>query len=118
MSKKEKQQKAKGKKSRTVFLKSFISGDVLGWGFLRKNYAALFMIFIYIFIFTGNRMTMEKQMAYLYSLKKELIDVKYSSLTISSELIRVSRQSEVQSLLEDKELNLKGLFVPPYSIEK
>jgi hypothetical protein len=50
------------------------------------------------------------------TLQKELIDVKYDALTISSQLMRESRQSNVRELVKDRGLELEDSKTPPYTI--
>jgi len=57
-------------------------------------------------------------MAEIQTLEKQLKDVKYESQTISTELIGISRESQVQKLVNDKGLEMSIPQDPIYKIEK
>lgn len=50
-------------------------------------------------------------------LEKELQDRKFVWLTISADLTSLSRQSEVEKMIEEKSINLKVSSVPAVKIE-
>ena len=51
-------------------------------------------------------------------LQKELQDVRFEALSISSELTGHSRQSQIESLIEEQGIDLEGAQTPPYELEK
>ena len=50
--------------------------------------------------------------------KKELIDIKYDALTISSELTEKSRQSRIEEYISAEGNTLETATTPPYLIRK
>ena len=52
------------------------------------------------------------------SLKKELTDIKYDALTISSELTERSRQSHIEEYIATEGTPLQTATTPPYLIKK
>lgn len=95
-----------------------LSGGILAEDFVIKQSKLLILIVLLIILFISNRYSCAKKLTHIEDLKKELADVKYENLVISTELTTHSRQSKVESLLERKGLNLAGSKVPPYEIRK
>ena len=51
-------------------------------------------------------------------MKKELTDIKYDALTISSELTERSRQSRIEEYIATEGTPLQTAATPPYLIKK
>jgi len=95
-----------------------LSGSILTTDFFLKNTRFIFVIFIIIILYISNRYSCISKMAEIQSLERELKDVKYESLSISTELTSISRQSQVQSLIEKNGVELKASKEPIYEIKK
>ena len=63
-----------------------------------------------------NRFYCETQLAKEIELKKKIQDVKYESLTISAELMELSRESNVLRLVNASGLTLMQTSTPPIVI--
>jgi hypothetical protein len=74
------------------------------------------MISILAFMYVDNRYTCENQMAKEVEMKKKIQDLKYESITISAELMSISRQSSVVNLVKENGLDLKVMTTPPIVI--
>jgi hypothetical protein len=98
-------------KSSTV--RDIINGDILTKNFLRKQYALIGLIAFLTFMYVDNRFYCETQMSRVIELKKKIKDVKYESLTVSAQLMEISRQSSILKLLNEKGLDLKVIETPP-----
>lgn len=99
-------------------LRDLMTGNFLNKRFIRKNYLLLVLISVFVFIYIDNRLVLEKNMAKEANLRKELQDVKYQALTISSEFTKLSRRSFILDQIRQKGLNLIESPTPPIVIEK
>jgi cell division protein FtsL len=101
--------------------KSFIyvfGGSVLTEDFLLKNMRFIVTVLIIIFIFIGHRYTVLQKMAEIEKLERELKDAKYEALSISADLTKASRLTEIERLIEEEGLELKISNEPVYRIRK
>jgi cell division protein FtsL len=95
-----------------------LSGGILTEDFFLKNAGFMLLVFIVIALSISNRYSCLSKMGEIQSLQKELKDVKYESLQISTELIGISRQSQIQSLVNEKGLELHPAKEPAYEIDE
>lgn len=93
-----------------------LSGTILTEDFFLKNTRFMLVVFVIVVLYISNRYSCIAKKAEIESLKTEMKDVKYESLTISSELTSVSRQTRVQSLVDNNELGLHSPTEPAYKI--
>jgi len=99
-------------------LKNFSFRDVInGRLFTRSLIAkqlpfALFLAF-FGFLYIGNHYKMEDLMREVAVLNKELKSLRYEAITTSSELMYMSKQSEVLKKIKDKNIKLEELTEPP-----
>ena len=96
--------------------RDILNGNILTKNFFRKQYGLLIMIAVMFFLYVDNRYYCETQLAQEIALKKKIQDVKYESLTISAELMQLSRESNVINQNNAKGINLKETAVPPIVI--
>lgn len=102
-------------KSSTI--RDILNGEILSKNFLKKQYGLFIMIALLAFMYVDNRYSCETQMAKEIELKKKIQDFKYESLTISSELMQISRQSSVLNMVKASGINLVETATPPIVIE-
>lgn len=102
-------------KSSTI--RDILNGEILSKNFLKKQYGLLIMMAVLAFMYVDNRYSCEKQLAKEIELKKKIQDVKYESLTISAQLMEISRQSNVLNQLNTRGLDLIQTSNPPIVIE-
>lgn len=98
-------------------LRDFLNGNILTKKFIQRQYGLVIMIAVLAFVYVDNRYYCETQMAKEIQLKKELKDLKYESLTISAELMQISRRSTVLRMVNEKGLDLKETTAPPIKID-
>ena len=99
-------------------LKDVASGEALGREWLQRQIPfILFLVMIALF-YINNRFTYEAQLRDIDRLKKELIDAKYESLTVSEELMQMSRQSYVIDKLREQGSNLEVSTEPAVVINR
>jgi len=102
-------------KSSTV--RDILNGNILTKKFFQKQYGLIIMIAVLVFLYVDNRYQCENQQAREIELKKKIQDVKYESLTISAELMEISRQSNVMKKVNESGLPLVESTTPPIVIE-
>jgi len=69
-------------------------------------------------IYIGNRFHAEKMVRQINELKIETDNLRSEQITTTSELMNISRPSEVSALVESKGLGLKESMEPPKKIRK
>lgn len=86
----------------------FLAGKSLGqhWGFMT------FMVFLAV-LYIGNRYKMEQLLDRQAGLIYELKELKYEAITTSSELMNMSKQSEVMERVHEEGIELEVLKTPP-----
>lgn len=98
-------------------LRDIINGNILTKKFLQKQYPLLILIAFLAFLYVDNRYYSETQLSKVLKLKREIQDIKYESLTISAELMEISRQSNVRKMIKERGLTLSESNTPPVVIE-
>lgn len=101
--------------------KSFVhvfGGDILTESFIVNNMRFFVVMLIIIFVFISHRYTYLHKMTEIERLQRELKDVKYESLTISSSLTEDSRQTEIEKLVNHYGLEIRISNEPIYYIKK
>lgn len=112
------EKKKTAKKKKRFSLNHILGGEILAEEFVIKQSKLLILIVFLIIIFISNRYSCAKKMTLIEDLQSELMDVKYEHLIISTELTTHSRQSQIETLLERKGIELAGPKTPPYEIKK
>ena len=102
-------------KSSTI--RDILNGNILTKNFFQKQYGLLIMIAALTFLYVDNRFYCETRLAKEIDLKKKIQDVKYESLTISAELMEISRQSNVMNKVNESGINLIQSTTPPIVLE-
>lgn len=98
-------------------VRDILNGNILTKRFIQKQYGLLLLIAVLAFLYVDNRYYCETQLAKEIELKKKIQDVKYESLTISAELMQLSRQSNVLKMINERGVNLIRTTTPPIVIE-
>ena len=101
-----------------ITLKSILGGDILAHDFLRRQANLLILIVILTILYIDNRYSSQQELIEIDRLKKELTDIKYDALTISSELTERSRQSHIEEYIATEGTPLQTATTPTYLIKK
>ena len=101
-----------------ITLKDVASGEALGREWLQRQIPFILFLVIIALFYINNRFTYEAQLRDIDRLKKELIDAKYESLTVSEELMQMSRQSYVIDKLREQGSNLEVSTEPAVVINR
>lgn len=97
--------------------RDFVNGNMFTKKFFRKQIPLIFIVFILLFFYVDNRFYCEKQLLNIIELEKKIKDVKYESLTISAQLMRITRQSNINQMIKDRGIDLKVSKKPAIVID-
>jgi hypothetical protein len=84
---------------------------------LRQLPFVLFLTLLGI-IYIGNRFHAERMVRKISEMKTEVGNLRSEEITITSELMNISRPSEVAALVASKNMGLKESMVPPKKIKR
>ena len=112
----EKPEKPKDKKS-NVGVKDFLTGSILTTESVSKQFPYILFLAFLAFFYIGNRYRYEKLVKKENKLELEVRNLRAESITTASQLMFISKQSEVAKLCEKRGLELKESVVPPKKIE-
>ena len=101
-----------------ITLKDVASGEALGREWLQRQIPFIIFLVMIALFYINNRFTHEAQLRDIDRLKRELIDAKYESLTVSEELMQMSRQSYVIDKLREQGSNLQVSTEPSVVINR
>ncbi|WP_026474833.1 FtsL-like putative cell division protein [Alkaliflexus imshenetskii] len=93
--------------------KDFINGQYFSSGSLTKHWPYLLFLVLLAFIYINNHYSVEKLLKEQVALTAETQDLKYEAITTSSDLMQMSRQSEVVRRVQEAGLGLEVLKTPP-----
>ncbi|HER09226.1 MAG TPA: hypothetical protein ENO20_09990 [Bacteroides sp.] len=94
-------------------LRDLINGNVLTRKAVLRQSKFILLLVLIAFVFIANRNHAEKTVIRLNGLQSDVKELRAKSITISSDLVRVSRQSEVVRLVEGYNLGLEENLEPP-----
>lgn len=111
-------EKDKTKKKATTgsFIKELLSGSMVTEKIILKNIWFVLLVTFLAAVYIGNRFNAEKVTRETTRLQKEVKDLRAESLSTSADLMEISRQSEVYSLIKRRNINLEELKTPPYKL--
>jgi hypothetical protein len=98
------------------FIKELLSGSMISEKLILNNLGYITLITFLIALYIGNRFNAEKITRETSKLTKEVKDLKSESLSTSANLMYISKQSEVYSMVREKGLSLEELKSPPYKL--
>lgn len=98
------------------FLKELLSGTMVSEKIILKNLGYISLVTFLLAFYIGNRFHAEKITRESAKLQKEVKDLRAEALSISADLMYISRQSEVYRLVKEKGLDLEELKTPPYKL--
>jgi cell division protein FtsL len=112
----EKKENTKKQAKTGSFMKELLSGSMVSEKIILKNLGYIALITLLAALYIGNRFHAEKITRETAKLQTEVKDLRAEALSISADLMRVSRQSEVIRMVKEKGLNLEELKAPPYRL--
>ena len=113
---KEENKEKKKQISTRSFIRELLSGSMVSEKIILKNLGYISLITLLSAVYIGNRFHAEKITRETTRLQKEVKDLRAESLSTSADLMYISKQSEVYSMVREKGLNLEELKSPPYKL--
>jgi hypothetical protein len=98
------------------FIKELLSGSMVSEKIILKNLGYISLITFLTAVYIGNRFHAEKITRESTRLQREVKDLRAESLSTSADLMYMSKQSEVFTLIKVKGLNLEELKTPPFKL--
>ena len=99
-------------------MKEVLDGRLLADTVLRRNMVFILFLTLLGILYIANGYNTEKLFMKKVALEKELSDLRFESVTTSSELMRISVPSEVERRVKEAGLDLVQSKEPPIKIEK
>lgn len=109
-------EKQEPKASRLGSIKDLLDGSLIANDFIVKQLPYIVFLVVLAFIYIANRYHAEKVVRANIELSKEINELRAEAITTSSELMFISKQSEVAKLIEKRGLGLKESVEPPRKI--
>ncbi len=105
------------KELRSVSFRDFLNGKIFTNKLIRRQYPFVILLVFISIIYIGNRYTSEKQIYQIIKLNKKIEDVKFESLSIHADLMRITTRSNILHLLKKNNMNIQPSNTPPIIIE-
>lgn len=103
-------------KEKSFSFRDLIDGNVLTRKAVLRQSRFVLLLVLIAFVSIANRNHAEKTVIRLNSLQQDVKELRSKSITISSDLVRISRQSEVVRLVNRYELELEENLEPPQKL--
>ena len=100
-------------KEKSFSFRDLVDGNVLTRKAVLKQSRFIVLLVLIAFVSIANRNHAEKTVIRLNQLQRDVKEMRAKSITISSDLVRISRQSEVVRLVNRYELGLEENLEPP-----
>ena len=98
---------------RSFRVRDLVDGNVLTRKAVRKQGRFIFLVVLLAFLSIANRNHAEQTVIRLNHLQSDVRELRARSISISSDLVRYSRQSEVVRLVQRYDLGLEENLEPP-----
>src|ERR1035437_20842 len=112
----ENEEKIKKPTTTGSFIKELLSGSMVSEKIILKNLGYVSLITLLAAIYIGNRFHAEKITRETTRLQREVKDLRAESLSTSADLMYISKQSEVFTMVREKGLSLEEMKTPPYKL--
>ncbi|MBI5541629.1 MAG: hypothetical protein HY951_16335 [Bacteroidia bacterium] len=108
--------KEEQKNSRSNPFRALMDGTLLSKEILRKQFPFVLFLTLIAIAFIANRYAAEKIVRNTETLKTELKELRAEQISVTSELMQLSQQSEVVKLVTTNQLGLSESIDPPKKI--
>jgi cell division protein FtsL len=98
------------------FLKELFSGSMISEKLILNNLGYIALLAVLAAFYIANRFNAERITRETARLQNEIKDLRAEALSTSADLMYISRQSQVYSMIREKGLDLEELKVPPFKI--
>jgi hypothetical protein len=99
-------------------IKELIDGTILVRENMIRQLPYLLFLTLLGVIYIGNRFHAERMVRQISELKTEVSNLRAEQITTTSELMNISRPSEVATLVQSKNLGLKESLEPPKKLRR
>lgn len=103
-------------KEKSFSFRDLLDGNVLTRKAVLRQSRFVLLLVLIAFVSIANRNHAEKTVIRLNNLQQDVKELRSKSITISSDLVRISRQSEVVRLVNRYELELVENLEPPQKL--
>ena len=100
-------------KEKSLSFRDLLDGNVLTRKAVLKQSRFILLLVLIAFMSIANRNHAEKTVIHLNRLQSDVKELRARSISTSSELVRISRQSEVKQMVNRYELGLEENLEPP-----
>ena len=100
-------------KEKSLSFRDLLDGNVLTRKAVLKQSRFILLLVLIAFLSIANRNHAEKTVIHLNRLQSDVKELRARSISTSSELVRISRQSEVKQMVNKYELGLEENLEPP-----
>lgn len=104
---------AEFKEEKKFSAKNLLDGSVLKRNWLIKQLPFIIFLTFLAILYIANRYHAERVVRDTVKLKSEVKELRFESITTASDLMFISKQSEVSRMVKEKNLGLKELTEPP-----
>jgi hypothetical protein len=99
-------------------IRELLDGTILVRGNVLKQLPFVLFLTLLGILYIGNRFHAERMVREISEMKTEVGNLRSEEITITSELMNISRPSEVAALVASKNMGLKESMVPPKKIRR
>jgi hypothetical protein len=99
-------------------IRELLDGTILVRENVLKQLPFVLFLTLLGIIYIGNRFHAERMVRNISEMKTEVGNLRSEEITITSELMNISRPSEVAALVASKNMGLKESMVPPKKIRR
>ncbi|MBO5086315.1 MAG: hypothetical protein J6B65_03640 [Paludibacteraceae bacterium] len=105
------------KSSVITLVREFIAGDVFLKEAVQKQFLYVLLLVVLSLVYINNRFLYERQLREIASLRNEVVDLRYRSLTISKEVKQAGRRTMIIEALKSHGSDLEEATKPIIIIE-
>ncbi len=96
-----------------ITFKDILNGELFARSEIFKHWRYMLFLVFFAMIYIDNHYAVEKLLKEQVQINQELKELKYEAITTSSQLMQMSRQSEVLKKVDEAGIELKVLTTPP-----
>ncbi len=100
-------------KEKSLTFRDLLDGNVLTRKAVLKQTRFILLLVLIAFLSIANRNHAEKTVIHLNRLQSDVKELRARSISTSSELVKISRQSKVKQMVNRNELGLEENLEPP-----
>lgn len=105
------------KEIKSISLREVLSGEIFTKPIVTKKLSYILFVAFLAFCYIANHYKVESLLTELTLMKKELKELRSEAITTASELMQISKQSQVERRLHEEGLDLEPLTEPPRVLE-